>query len=53
MEYIIERLEREYNPEFDIIRGAPMVTWADRQLLELVKGLLERIEALEKKGEER
>lgn len=36
----IERLERRYDPENDIIPGAPVVTYADMEILQMVRSLL-------------
>lgn len=35
----IERVDRRYDGDNDIIPGAPVVTWTDRELLELVRRL--------------
>jgi len=43
----IERVERRYNAENDIIPGAPSVTWADNELLEMVKRLVIVVEDLQ------
>lgn len=48
MQRAIEKLESEYNPERDLIPGAPQVTWSDYTLLELVKDLYDEIEQLKK-----
>lgn len=45
----IEKLNNRYNPERDLIPDAPWMTACDFELLDIVKGLLERIEALEEK----
>jgi hypothetical protein len=37
---IVERLERRYSPENDIIPGAPDVTKTDIDLLEAIKDLV-------------
>jgi hypothetical protein len=43
---LIEKVERRYNPEYDIPSG-PIVTITDMQLLECIKLLQRRIDALE------
>lgn len=40
----IERIEQRYNGDNDIIPGAPVVTWADNELLVIIKKLIERID---------
>ncbi len=47
--FAAQRIEERYNPEHDAIVGGPAVTWAEYQLLQMVKQLIRRIEALEKK----
>lgn len=46
---VIDELEKRYNPECDLIRDAPAVTWTDYALLTLIKDLYERIDELETK----
>lgn len=41
------RVADRYNPEYDLIPNAPSVTYADYALIEVVKELLERVDALE------
>jgi hypothetical protein len=43
----IESMERRYNPECDVIPGAPSVTWADEQLLYMIKHLVIVVEDLQ------
>lgn len=43
---IVRRLEERYNGDHDLVAGGPDVTWADRELLELVKVLFDRVEDL-------
>jgi len=44
---LIERVENRYNPENDTIPGAPSVTWADSQLLDIVKTLAMQVQDLQ------
>jgi len=44
----LERIKFRYDPENDVIPGAPSVTWADMQLTEAICLLLEMIEAQQK-----
>lgn len=46
-----EEIERRYDPECDIIPGAPMVTATEKRLLEMVLYLVAAIESLEKQVE--
>jgi hypothetical protein len=46
----IKRLKQRYNPDNDLIPGAPAVTWADRQLLAIIEALEERVKELEGDG---
>jgi SpoVK/Ycf46/Vps4 family AAA+-type ATPase len=43
---ILEHIEHRYNPENDVIPGAPDVTWADSELMDAVKYLVAEIEVL-------
>ena len=45
---MIEGIEDRYNADNDIIPNAPLVTWADYELLELIKYLLDEVEDLQK-----
>lgn len=36
----VKAIEHRYNAENDIIPGAPAVTWADNELLEIIKHLV-------------
>lgn len=47
MDYQIENLKNQYNADRDLIPGAPLVTWTDRQLLEVIERLEARITTLE------
>ncbi|MEM5786531.1 MAG: hypothetical protein AAGU11_04385 [Syntrophobacteraceae bacterium] len=47
-----ESLEHRYNPENDTIPGAPSVTWADNQLLDLIKYLAGKVDYLQKQIDE-
>lgn len=49
---IIDELEKRYNPECDLIRDAPAVTWTDYALLTLVQDLYKRVNVLESRLEE-
>lgn len=40
----IESLRRRYNPENDFIPGAPSVTYADNELLQMVENLVRVVE---------
>lgn len=42
----LERLQGRYNPENDIIPGAPDVTYSDHTLLESCVALIEEVEQL-------
>lgn len=44
---IIESVERRYDPEHDVIPGGPSVTWADTQLLNIIKCLITEVEGLQ------
>jgi len=44
---IINRLESNYNGDFDVTPGTPLVTWADRELLEMVRILANKVTNLE------
>lgn len=44
----IERIEGRYDAENDTIPGAPIVTWTDIQLLELIKELTRMVGVLQK-----
>ena len=47
-----DKIERRYNPEWDIPQGAcPEVSWVDYELLQMVLELEERVSALEKEKE--
>jgi hypothetical protein len=43
----IESMERRYDPEHDVIQGAPRVTWADAELLYMIKHLVIVVEDLQ------
>jgi hypothetical protein len=38
----VEKLKSRYNPENDLIPGAPQVTWSDYELLEICEYLLKQ-----------
>lgn len=42
----VDKIEAAYNPENDVIKGAPRVTWADYELLKLIVSLQVEIDAL-------
>ena len=44
---LISTIRNRYNPENDVIPGAPMVTYIDWALLTIIDELKERIERLE------
>ena len=46
---IIEKLEHEYNPDYDLILNAPLVTATDYKLLLLIKELFKRVQRLERR----
>lgn len=43
----IQQIKDLYNADNDVIPGTPRVTWTDRQLLDMIEILLDRIESLE------
>lgn len=43
----IERMRDRYNPENDTIPGAPSVTWADDQLVDMIEKLVIAVEHLQ------
>lgn len=47
IELMIDALERRYDAENDIIKDAPAVTYADMQLIEMVKQLVKIVNNLE------
>lgn len=49
---LINDLEKEYNPDNDLIPNTPTVTWADMSLLKLINHLLTKISDLEFEIEE-
>ncbi len=49
----IELLNNRYNGDFDLIQGGPDVTWADKQLLDIIELLEERVSLLESRFEEK
>lgn len=46
------RAMNRYDPEKDLIPGAPVVTWADMQAFEAIMALLRLIENLQQRVEE-
>lgn len=40
---IIDRLKRHYDADNDLIPGAPRVTWADNELIELIEILTNEV----------
>lgn len=46
LDFFIKKLEDQYDANDDVVPGAPIVTWADKQLLDLIKGLGDQIEVL-------
>lgn len=49
-QHLIDRIEREYSPEFDVPLE-PQVTWVDACLLEIIKDQQAQIEKLEQRLE--
>lgn len=47
IERYLETVAGRYDAEHDIIPDAPVVTWADRQLLEMIEDLLKVIKDLQ------
>jgi hypothetical protein len=47
IEQTIERLNDLYNPERDLIIGAPRVTHTDYKIVEMISDLLSHVKALE------
>jgi len=45
----LARIEAKYNPEFDMRRDGPPVTWAEMDLAEAVTELAAKVEELETK----
>lgn len=39
----LDRVKERYNGDFDVIAGAPVVTWADQLLAECLSSLLEHV----------
>jgi hypothetical protein len=44
---LIEKVERDYDPEFDRLRGGPEVPWPSARNAEAIKALCDAIEKLE------
>jgi len=42
-----DEMNRRYNPEFDIALDDPVVTWADKKLLEMVEYLMHAVVKLQ------
>jgi predicted nucleic acid-binding protein len=51
-DYLLERITNDYNPEHDLILGAPKVTYTDHVLTELITELRDRVAKLEARVEE-
>lgn len=49
--FYLDKIERRYNPEHDMINGGPLVTWAEYELAQVVKAQQEQIDALTAKIE--
>lgn len=49
--FYLDKIERRYNPEHDMINGGPLVTWAEYELAQVIKAQQEQIEMLTKKIE--
>ena len=45
----VTKIVKRYDPEFDTVREGPAVTWADRDLLDLILELEERVAILEER----
>ena len=43
----VERVERRYNPERDLIPGGPDVTWADNEILNMIRTLAQAVDQLQ------
>ncbi len=43
----LERMVKRYNPENDTIPNAPVITWADRQLIENLYQLVQVVKDLD------
>lgn len=44
---ILDKIQRHYDPEFDMIPNGPRVTWAESDLADAIATLLHRVEELE------
>ena len=49
IEQALENIERDYNPENDI--ASPKVSYTEWVLLQVIKGLIDRVDKLEAKNE--
>jgi hypothetical protein len=50
-QHLIDRIERQYNPEFDVPLK-PVVTWVDATLLEIIKDQQAQIDKLQRQIDE-
>jgi len=43
----VERVERRYNADREVIPGGPDVTWADNEILDMVRTLAQAVDQLQ------
>lgn len=49
IESILNKLKDQHNSEFELVRGGPGVTWADRELVDVIETQQKQIASLQER----